>query len=81
MWSLFAYMDDDEAGATDERRRLAEWQLQDALRWCVTRGYDHVYLRRDPVEKSHFRRGGSVPVSHHMHLVEEPRGEFSGDAA
>jgi hypothetical protein len=44
-WSLFAFMDSG-GHDRDVHRRLAEWQLQDALRWCVSRGFDNVYLAR-----------------------------------
>ena len=46
MWRLFAYMDDDETGERDESRLLADWQVEDVLRWCRFRGYDHIYLTR-----------------------------------
>lgn len=45
MWRLFAFMDGED-DTSDERRILADWQLQDAVRWCQTRGYDHIYLSR-----------------------------------
>lgn len=54
VWRLFAYMDDDEDGALDESRRLADWQVEDVIRWCVVRGFDHVYLRRVPGETGRF---------------------------
>jgi len=44
-WHLFAYRDDDE-GFSDEHRMLAEWQLQDAVRWAQHRGYDCIMLTR-----------------------------------
>ena len=46
VWRLFAYMNDND-GDTDEHRVVPEWRLEDTLRWCVTRGYDHIYLCRD----------------------------------
>lgn len=80
-WRLFAYMDDDEDGSEDESRNLADWQLQELLRWCATRGYDHIYFRRVPDETTRFSRGSPVPVRHHMHLVEGSESEQPGDAA
>jgi len=44
-WSMFAFMDTG-GHEHDVHRKLAEWQLQDALRWCVSRGYDNIYLAR-----------------------------------
>lgn len=55
VWSAFAYMNDDPDHARDERRELAEWQLQDWLRWATTRGYDNIYLSRDS-ETTRFER-------------------------
>lgn len=82
VWRLFAFMDSDQDGERDESRRLAEWQLQDALRHCVTRGYDHVYLCRVPGEVARWTVAAPGPVSHHMHLVTEgSKGEPAGDAA
>ena len=63
-WSLFAYMDGD-AGHNDEHRLLTEWQLQDALRWCVTRGFDNIYLARLE-EPAQFVKADPVPgITHH----------------
>ena len=81
VWRLFAYMDDDEDGERDETRTVTDWQLEDVLRWCRFRGYDHVYLRRIPAESVRFQRGAPVPVRHHMHVVEGSKGEQPGDAA
>lgn len=54
LWRLFAYMDDDDS--CDERRVLADWQIGDVVRWCMTRGYDHIYLSRDPSETTRWER-------------------------
>lgn len=81
VWRLFAFMADDEAGRFDERRRISEWQIQDVVRWCTARGYDSIYLSRDPVDKVGFEKRPPVPVRHHMHLVEGSKGEQPGDAA
>ena len=78
-WHLYAYMNGDTEGVQDETRNLADWQLSDALRWCTSRGYDHIYLYRDESETVRFHKAPPVPVVHHMHLVEE--GHESGDAA
>ena len=45
-WRLFAFMDDDEEGRQDETRVIGEWQVDDVVRWCRHRGYDHIYLTR-----------------------------------
>ena len=65
-WRLFAFFDNDE-GDSDETRVLAEWQIQDALRWCVTRGYDSIYLRRIEQEST-FEKADPVVewVTHYM---------------
>jgi hypothetical protein len=44
-WHLFCYMNDEEF-QKDEHRMLAEWQLQDAVRWAQHRGYDCIMLTR-----------------------------------
>ena len=80
-WRLFAYMDDDESGERDESRRLAEWQIQDALRWAVTRGFDNIYLSRDSTKTARWSRGIPVPVRQHMHLVEGSSRGQGDDAA
>lgn len=68
-WRLFAFMDDDPDGLQDESRLLADWQVEDALRWCRTRGFDHIYLARDPQARAQFARADPVPgVTHHAHL-------------
>jgi hypothetical protein len=51
-WKLFAYIDDNPELV--ESRLLADWQLEDALRWCQTRGYDRIYLSR--VSETRFTR-------------------------
>lgn len=80
-WRLFAFMDDDEEGRQDETRNVADWQVEDVLRWCRVRGYDHVYFRRVPDLPSRFRRSAPAPVRHHMHLVSEGSNDEHGDAA
>ena len=74
VWRLFAFMDDDH-GERDERRLLAEWQVADALRWCVTRGYDHIYLCRSS-EAVTFERVASPPQVRHSGPL---RGVRDGD--
>lgn len=81
MWTLFAYMSQDGEGAADERRRIAEWQTYDVLRWALARGYDNIYFSRDPVEKTRFEKAEKVPVRHHMHVVEGSSGSPGGEAA
>lgn len=68
MWSFFAFMNDD--GEQDETRRLADWQVEGAVRWASARGYDNIYLYRDQSETVRFERAAPTPVRHHMHLVE-----------
>ena len=77
VWRLFAFMDADDDGVRDERRLLAEWQLNDALRWCVTRGYDHIYLSRSS-EAVNFERNTSPPQVRHSGPL---RGVRDGDHA
>lgn len=48
VWRLFAYMIDDESGDSDHRRALADWQIEDEVRRCVSRGFDMIILDRDP---------------------------------
>ena len=80
VWHVFAYMDDDNEGRQDERRSVPDWQLEDVLRWCRFRGFDHIYLRRESLETARYQRAAPAPVRHHMHLVEENDAP-SGDAA
>jgi len=51
VWHLFAYMNRDD-GSRDEHRMLAEWQVQDAVRWATTRGYDNILLSRTKARAS-----------------------------
>lgn len=81
VWSVFAYMTGDTEGRMDEHRRPAQWQLHHVVDWCVDRGYDNIYISRDPVATARFDRGAPVPVSHKMHLVEGSGDEQPGDAA
>ena len=84
VWRLFAYMDDDEDGEQDESRRLADWQVQDVVRWCTTRGFDHIYLCRVPGETRRFQRAPTpTGVTHRMRLVEGSHGleREDGDSA
>lgn len=65
VWRLFAFMDGDEDGVHDESRMVAEWQLDDVLRWCRTRGYDHVYLTRLPETARFEKRPAPAGITHH----------------
>lgn len=67
-WRLFAFMDDDEDGERDERRLVADWQVEDALRWCRFRGFDHIYLARIQGDTRRFEVASSADgVVHHLH--------------
>lgn len=46
VWTLFAYFNDDDTGARDEHRKVAEWRVDDVVRWCRHRGYDTILLTR-----------------------------------
>lgn len=83
VWSVFAYMTGDAEGVNDEHRRISEWQIQDVVRWCVHRGYDNVYLSRDPVAKTRFQKRSVPPqVRHHgIRVVEGSNSEPGGAAA
>lgn len=72
VWHLYAYMTGDELGEQDEIRRVTDWQLEDALRWCRFRGFDHIYLYRDEQETARFQRTAPTGVRHHMRLVDGP---------
>ena len=77
VWTLFAFMSDDGEGKQDERRRIAQWQIEDSVRWAMARGYDNIYLSRDPVETTHFERKSPVLRLHYS----EERDAQPGDAA
>ena len=59
-WKFFAFMD-KESGRRDEHRELAEWQIEDVIRWAVHRGYDNILLSRssETVEFRELRLGSS----------------------
>ena len=69
-WRLFAFMDGD-TGRLDESRILAEWQLQDALRWCAARGFDHVYFSRTPDRTRFSRAPAPEGIDHSYATLEE----------
>lgn len=53
VWRGYAYKaGGPDDGSQDEQRDLADWQLEDFLRFCRVRGFDSVYLYRtgDTVE-------------------------------
>jgi len=81
LWRLFAFMDDDEDGEQDESRTVSDWQVPDVLRWCVTRGYDHIYFRRVAGETVLFERAAPAPVRSHLQLVEGSSREPGDEAA
>jgi hypothetical protein len=64
-WRLFAFMDGDPDGVHDETRTVADWQLAEVLRWCQTRGYDHVYFCRADEPAVFEKRPAPVDVRHH----------------
>ena len=74
-------MDDDEHGNLDEGRTINEWQLQDVLRWCVTRGFDHIYFCRTSGRVRFERAQSPEGVVHHYGTVEETQDARGGDAA
>lgn len=61
VWHGFAYMTGDEHGELDTKKRLADWQLEDWLRHVTTRGFDNIYLSRDPVNTTRFAPGPPPP--------------------
>jgi hypothetical protein len=80
VWCLFAFMDGDEEGRNDERRVVADWQVQDVVRWCTTRGYDHIYLSRDPMGRRCFEKQPTPDgVKHHSNIVPLQPRSSSGD--
>jgi hypothetical protein len=64
-WHLFAYFNRDEE--RDEHRTLADWQVEDALRWCRTRGYDNILLTR--VGETEFHRAPQSGLVHSSHTA------------
>lgn len=46
VWHLYAYFHADEHGERDEHRWVAEWQIDDVVRWARHRGYDAIVLTR-----------------------------------
>ena len=80
-WRLLAYMDGDDGGKLDESRTLAEWQLQDVLRWCVTRGFDNIYLCRTDGRVQFDRAPSPEGVVHTYGTLEETQDARGGDAA
>jgi len=54
-WHLFAYKHDDSEGKDDEHRNVAEWQIDDVVRWARHRGYDAIILNRTS-EKQEFHK-------------------------
>jgi hypothetical protein len=65
-WRLFAFMDGDPDGVHDESRTVTDWQLGDVLRWCQTRGYDHVYFCRVDERVTFEKRPVAGDVVHHF---------------
>ena len=63
VWRLFAFKDDDPA--SDETRMVAEWQIQDVVRWCVHRGFDHIYLNRTPLDCDYTPAPAVDGIVHH----------------
>ncbi len=63
LWNLFAYFNDDEDGAHDESRVVAEWQIDDVVRWCRHRGYDTILLSRTNASRK-FAKHRSQGVRH-----------------
>lgn len=43
-WHMFAYCNGEEQ--RDVHRRLAEWQIEERLRWAASRGYDCIMFTR-----------------------------------
>lgn len=81
VWRLFAYMSNDPDGTRDHKRNLADWQVEDVLRWCRFRGYDTIILDRDPVETTSFAPVSSAPVVHISHFAGGSDDEQGGAAA
>lgn len=70
VWTFFAYMTGDAEGKQDQHRRVAPWQIHSVLDWYMDRGYDHIYLSRDPVETTEFKKAEPTRSRHRMHVVE-----------
>lgn len=58
VWHLFAFFHGDENSERDEHRNLAEWQIDDVVRWARHRGYDAILLTRTN-ETARFEKPGA----------------------
>lgn len=54
-WTFFAYFNGDAEGERDERREVADWQLDDVVRWARHRGFDTILLSRGEQEAEFHR--------------------------